>query len=99
MKKSLSILLILACLFFTSCTTETTKQYDVTQDLSIDSINAVSFTPYQDKELETTTIYVTNTGSKYHEYVCRYLEYSCIEKELQQAINQGYTPCSICINP
>ena len=99
MKKFLSTLLILAILFLTSCTTETMLEYDITQDLSSDNSNVVSFTPYKDTEIEITTIYVTDTGNKYHKYGCRYLQYSCIEKELQQAINQGYTPCSICINP
>ena len=44
-------------------------------------------------------VYVTDTGEKYHSYGCRYLKYSSTKKDIQQAIKQGYTPCSICIEP
>lgn len=40
-------------------------------------------------------VYITNTGSKYHNYGCRYLK-SCIESTYMDAVNAGYTPCSVC---
>lgn len=86
MKRFLSTLLILiSLLLITSCTNP--------------SADATSLKESQNTKSETITVYVTNTGKKYHEYGCRYLQFSCIEKELQQAINQGYTPCYICITP
>jgi predicted nuclease with TOPRIM domain len=42
------------------------------------------------------TVYVTNTGSKYHKSGCQYLRQSCIAISLSNATSQGYTPCSKC---
>ena len=88
MKKFIPMIFILITLFASSCTTESTKEYDVGQNSIVEST---------DTEDETVSVYVTDTGRKYHKYGCRYLNYSCFKKELQEAINQGYTPCSICI--
>ena len=46
----------------------------------------------------TTTVYITNTGSKYHASGCRYLRKSCISISKDDAIKRGYSPCSVC-NP
>jgi micrococcal nuclease len=45
------------------------------------------------------TIYVTRTGSKYHQAGCRYLSQSAIAISLSKAKAQGYTPCSVCNPP
>ncbi len=42
------------------------------------------------------TVYVTNTGGKYHRYGCRYLHSSCIPISLANAQNSGYGACSVC---
>lgn len=42
------------------------------------------------------TVYITNTGEKYHRYGCQYLSKSCIAIELSKAITRGYTACSRC---
>ena len=42
------------------------------------------------------TVYVTNSGSKYHSDGCVYLKYSSNEIDLSEAEEQGYTPCSKC---
>lgn len=44
------------------------------------------------------TVYITNTGEKYHREGCQYLRQSQIAISKSDAINQGYTPCSKC-NP
>jgi beta-lactamase superfamily II metal-dependent hydrolase len=44
------------------------------------------------------TVYITNTGSKYHALGCRYLKKSCISIDIDKAKAQGYSPCSSC-NP
>lgn len=44
------------------------------------------------------TVYVTNTGSKYHRDGCRYLK-SRIEISLGDAVAQGYEPCKVCNPP
>ena len=45
-----------------------------------------------------TIVYVTNTGSKYHVRSCGYLK-SSSEICLEDAIIEGYTPCSRCAPP
>jgi hypothetical protein len=58
----------------------------------------------QKAELETAqdqnnyTVYITETGEKYHRDGCQYLSKSKIDITKQDAINGGYTPCSKC-NP
>jgi len=47
----------------------------------------------------SVTVYVTNTGSKYHRSGCRYLSQSKIAISLSQAKAQGYTACSVCDPP
>lgn len=42
------------------------------------------------------TVYITNTGSKYHNPGCRYLKKSKIPISLGDAIAQGYEPCKVC---
>jgi ketosteroid isomerase-like protein len=45
------------------------------------------------------TVYVTRTGKKYHTVGCRYLKSSQIPMKLKDAVNAGYTPCSVCRPP
>lgn len=45
------------------------------------------------------TVYVTDTGSKYHSYGCQYLRQSCHGMTLYQAKQAGYTACSRCGPP
>ena len=42
------------------------------------------------------TVYVTETGEKYHSDGCRYLRKSKIPISLADAQAQGYEPCSVC---
>ncbi len=53
---------------------------------------------YVDDEDNSYTVYVTDTGSKYHALGCQYLDKSCYEIDIDKAIEQGYEPCSKC-NP
>lgn len=46
----------------------------------------------------SVTVYITNTGSKYHRSGCRYLSKSKIPISLSDAISRGYGACSVC-NP
>ena len=45
---------------------------------------------------QSYTVYITNTGSKYHSSGCQYLKKSKIPISKDKAIAQGYTPCSKC---
>ena len=54
-------------------------------------------TEEKQKEIKKeTTVYVTNTGSKYHKAGCYYLKQSSNEIELSKAKEKSYTPCSRC---
>ncbi len=43
-----------------------------------------------------TIVYITTTGSKYHQDGCRYLSKSKIPVSCADAIAQGYEPCGVC---
>lgn len=45
------------------------------------------------------TVYITNTGEKYHRGTCRYLRQSKIPISLSNAKGRGYTPCKVCRPP
>jgi len=49
--------------------------------------------------LPAQTVYVTNTGKKYHVETCKYLSSSKIAIDLNVAIKKGYTPCKVCNPP
>jgi micrococcal nuclease len=45
------------------------------------------------------TVYVTNSGEKYHRENCSSLRQSRIALPLEDAAKSGYSPCSICLPP
>ncbi|HZY79290.1 MAG TPA: hypothetical protein VFE50_07200 [Cyclobacteriaceae bacterium] len=45
---------------------------------------------------EAQTVYITKTGKKYHRAACQYLRKSQIEISIREAVDRGYTPCSVC---
>ncbi len=48
---------------------------------------------------QSTTVYVTKTGKKYHVAGCKYLSKSQIPITLGDAKSEGYDPCSVCHPP
>jgi competence protein ComEC len=50
-------------------------------------------------ETEKITVYITEDGEKYHSDGCQYLKKSKIPMSLNEAKNQGYTPCKRCKPP
>lgn len=54
-------------------------------------------TPAPSKEA-SVTVYITETGSKYHSAGCQYLKKSCIPMDLDDA-KRSYDPCSKCHPP
>lgn len=48
------------------------------------------------QETNSYTVYITETGEKYHRSGCQYLRNSKIEISLETAKARGYTPCSKC---
>lgn len=51
---------------------------------------------HQASDDQSQTVYITNTGEKYHRDGCQYLRQSKIAISLYDAKNQGYTACSRC---
>ena len=45
------------------------------------------------------TVYITDTGTKYHSAGCRHLSKSKIAISLEKAKAQGYKPCGVCSPP
>ena len=61
--------------------------------------STVSSTNNSTTNNSSVTVYITNTGRKYHVDGCRYLSNSQIPISLADAIAQGYEPCSVCRPP
>lgn len=54
---------------------------------------------FQPGYADDITVYVTETGSKYHRESCPYLRSSKVPIALSEAIENGYEPCSRCDPP
>ena len=59
-----------------------------------------SFISYQETQVSESEgneiVYITNTGSCYHQKYCQYLWKSCIPIKKKDARIRGYKPCSRC---
>lgn len=51
------------------------------------------------RDESSITVYVTDTGERYHRADCQYLRYSKHAVSLKEAKRQGYTPCKVCRPP
>lgn len=54
---------------------------------------------YSSSKADSVTVYVTDTGHKYHKKNCSYLKYSKNEITLSEAIDENYSPCLVCVPP
>ena len=61
--------------------------------------NSTSSSSYTTQTTQSVTVYVTDTGSKYHRSGCSYLYDSSTPISLSRAKDIGYTPCSRCNPP
>ncbi len=53
----------------------------------------------ENKEAVEVTVYITDSGEKYHSKGCRYLKKSSIPISLEEAQVGEYTPCGVCHPP
>ncbi|MBU3188747.1 hypothetical protein K9O30_06180 [Clostridium bowmanii] len=61
------------------------------------TVNTTNYkSSYSTKATKSYTVYITNTGGKYHKKGCRYLKKSSIAIKKSSAVSQGYTACKIC---
>ncbi|MBR2744780.1 MAG: hypothetical protein IKE01_05765 [Clostridia bacterium] len=56
--------------------------------------NNLTYSNFEDEDSQT--VYITNTGSKYHRSGCQYLRRSCHAISKSNAISRGYDACSRC---
>ena len=55
--------------------------------------------PIRSTQHKEATVYITDTGERYHVSSCRYLRYSKHPVSLGEAKRRGYTPCKVCQPP
>ena len=60
---------------------------------------SIVFTLVLTLTVQSQTVYVTKSGTKYHSAGCRYLKSSSIPISLADAKAKGYSPCSVCNPP
>lgn len=48
---------------------------------------------------QTTLVYITRTGTKYHSDGCRHLQHSKYSMTLGEALEEGFEPCKVCDPP
>lgn len=87
------IIVITTCLIITGFSfTETSFK---TQHIN----NAIEVQKPDISTPEVQQVIVTSSGTRYHLPNCRYVKYktNIIEKDINTAINAGYTPCKVCI--
>lgn len=64
--------------------------------LALCSADCTPIAPDPDRSV---TVYVTQTGEKYHRIYCRYLMHSKIGISLRDAKQRGYSACLVCRPP
>lgn len=57
---------------------------------------AAAAEPDPQRDESAVTVYITNTGERYHRGSCQYLSHSKITVSLKEAKQRGYTPCRVC---
>ena len=80
-------------------TTAPTTQQTVTTPQTPTQPPTVIPTPPAQTQKNEVTVYVTNSGKKYHRAGCQYLSKSKIPMSLSGAKESGYGPCSKCNPP
>ena len=60
---------------------------------------AWSQSPLHNTMPKVPTVFVTETGEKYHLGTCRHLQKSRREISVEEALKQGYQPCGACKPP
>jgi hypothetical protein len=60
---------------------------------------AATYTPEPQRDERKVTVYITDTGAKYHSTSCRHLRRSKHPISLRDAKAQGYGACKVCRPP
>ena len=94
----ISIIIILCCIATEFLPTKTLPESKEVPKITSQPIPVHTSAPIK-KAIQNQDVFVTPSGTKYHLPDCRYVKYktNIIKKELNTAIDDGYTPCKICI--
>lgn len=65
-------------------------------DTQVDVVGTTAAPTVTEHPASSVTVYVTDTGTKYHNSGCRYLSESSRAIDLDTAMDQGYTACQTC---
>ena len=91
MKRLLAPVLILSIFFLASCASAIVQNGGVVEHgKPIPAANLDE--AYSNEHI----VYVTKSGTKYHQEDCRHLSKSKIPISLEQALQQGFEPCDVC---
>ena len=60
---------------------------------------SIGQTSTKQNAVSTQTVYISKSGTKYHQSECGYLKSSKFPITLGEAIDRGYAPCSVCKPP
>lgn len=75
-----------------------TEPHKETSSANKSTNSQISSQEEQPSKKDEITVYITETGTKYHKDGCRYLK-SKIPMSLSEAKETGYKPCSVCKPP
>lgn len=69
------------------------------EEQEVQVVEPIPETSTESSDSSEITVYITDTGEKYHRDGCNSLWNSQIERTLTEALSQGYTPCKRCSPP
>ena len=94
MKKYLLLVLVMAIILLAACVPQTVQSGGVVLRgaAPVATISPEDLDEYTDEHI----VYVTRSGEKYHEPGCSHLSKSSIPVTLEQALQEGKSPCSRC---
>lgn len=93
MKRCLLVLLCAAVLALSSCVPQTVRSGGAVVRGSATSAPTMDYAALADQQ---NLVFITLSGDKYHTADCVYISDTPIALTLEQALAEGYTPCSRC---
>jgi len=95
MKKIIPFLLLVVLLGFAACENFNGASTDYSSNSNSSNSNSGSSNG-SGSGAEESSVYITDTGNKYHKSSCSYLSKSKILISREEAKKNGYGPCSVC---
>ena len=86
-------------LYTTQTSSQSTSTVQTTKDTEASSEITSEENDNTSSDIKEITVYITETGEKYHKDGCKYLSKSKIPISLSEAVSEGYGACSVCKPP